>query len=195
MDSITVCGITAFTSGVIAFSCGVLIAVFCNYIIIRKHKAVKKCKENEVSKHPAAVSPFYLQQSDQSLEIPMQEHSQGHNVELQQNEVSKPSSAVSLYPQQSDQSPLYQEIPTQEHSQGHVVELQQNIAYVSQGQIHADLNSWPYVKSSNNMYNCDGNEWLGLENWMLTSEILMRPASIAFHIESLQNVHSLCGLV
>ena len=195
MDSITVCGITAFTSGVIAFSCGVLIAVFCNYIIIRKHKAVKKCKENEVSKHPAAVSPFYLQQSDQSLEIPMQEHSQGHNVELQQNEVSKPSSAVSLYPQQSDQSPLYQEIPTQEHSQGHVVELQQNIAYVSQGQIHADLNSWPYVKSSNNMYNCDGNEWLGLENWMLTSANLMRSASIAFHIESLHNVHSLCDLV
>ncbi|MDD9818102.1 MAG: hypothetical protein OXU61_08230 [Gammaproteobacteria bacterium] len=125
MDSITVCGITAFTSGVIAFSCGVLIAVFCNYIIIRKHKAVKKCKENEVSKHPAAVSPFYLQQSDQSLEIPMQEHSQGHNVELQQNEVSKHPVAVSpLYLQQSDQSPQYEEI------KGHVVELQQNIAYI-----------------------------------------------------------------
>ena len=88
MDSITVCGISALTSGVIAFSCGVLIAIFCNCIIIKRYMAVKKCKENEVSKHPAAVSPLYQQQSDQSPqyeEIPMQEHSQGHVVELQQN--------------------------------------------------------------------------------------------------------------
>jgi len=75
MDSITVSGITAFTSGVITFSCGVLIAIFCNCIIIRRYMVVKKRKENEVSKHPAAVSPSYLQQSDQSPqyeEIPMQ---------------------------------------------------------------------------------------------------------------------------
>jgi len=87
MDSITVCGISALTSGVIAFSCGVLIAIFCNYIVIRKHKVVKKRKENEVTKHPA-VSPLSLQQSDQSPqyeEIPMQENTQGHDVELQQN--------------------------------------------------------------------------------------------------------------
>ena len=87
MDSITVSGITAFISGVIAFSCGVLIAIFCNCIIIRRYMVVKKRKENEVSKHPA-VSPLSLQQSDQSSqyeEIPMQENTQGHDVELQQN--------------------------------------------------------------------------------------------------------------
>ena len=75
------CGISALTSGVIAFSCGVLIAVFCNVIIIRRQKEAKK---REVSKHPAAVSPLSLQQSDQSPqyeEIPLQEPSPGHSVE------------------------------------------------------------------------------------------------------------------
>jgi len=88
MDSITVSGITAFTSGVITFSCGILIAIFCNCIIIRRYMVVIKRKENEVSKRPAAVSPLSLQQSDQSPqyeEIPMQENTQGHDVELQQN--------------------------------------------------------------------------------------------------------------
>ena len=79
------CGISALTSGVITFSCGVLIAVFCNVISIRRQKVAKKRKESE---HLAAVSPLSLQQNDQSPqyeEIPLQEPSPGHSVELQKN--------------------------------------------------------------------------------------------------------------
>ena len=79
------CGISALTSGVIAFSCGVLIAVFCNVIIIRRQKVAKKRKESEVSKHLLLFLLLSLQQSDQSPqyeEIPLQEPSPGHKPEV-----------------------------------------------------------------------------------------------------------------
>ena len=83
MDTITLCVITALTSGVVAFSCGFLFATLYKCVIIRRKNLLKM--HNAVSKHLDTVSQK-SEQSPQYEEIPLRKPPLKNNsVALQEN--------------------------------------------------------------------------------------------------------------
>ena len=76
MNQLTLCAITAVTSGVVSFTCGSLLATICNCVNIQRKKA-----RNKVSERVPTVSQCREQSPLYDDIIQFQNHCQDHNRE------------------------------------------------------------------------------------------------------------------